>query len=65
MNNTLGLQPWDCISLLQYFPIEHKENSTLDDRIKLASTYTATGILPDGQYPLYPSSMGQETYRER
>lgn len=65
MNNTIGVQPWDCISLLQYFPTDHKENFTLDYSIRLPITYAATGILPVGQYLLYPSSMEQESYSER
>lgn len=65
MSNTIGIQPWDCISLLQYFPTEHKQNRTLDDRIRLPSTYAATGILPVRQYPLYFSRMKQEACCER
>lgn len=65
MSNMIGIQPWDCISLLQYFPTDHKQNCTLDDRRRLPSTYAATGILPVRQYPLYFSSMERETYWER
>lgn len=64
-SNTIGIQPWDCISLLQYFPTDHKQNCTLDDRRRLPSTHAATGILPVGQYPLYFFRAEQETYCDR
>lgn len=64
-SNTIRIQPWDCISLLQYFPTDHKQNCSLDDRGGLPSTYAVTGILPVRQYPLHFSRRGQETYCDR